>query len=144
MNSRLLELAQQAGLSKNHANDREYTGNLDWRRLSELIIQDCISQVEKTYAGSIHSHAGTWNSAVQKAVLQIKQHFGVEEPVKRLVIGYCERDEGYYPMYAPEQGRIVTHAFILCKYCNGAISPVAGPRSDAVCLTCYEKDPDER
>ena len=61
----------------------------------------------------------------------------------RELIGYTEREEGYYPMYAPPKGSIVTQAFILCKYCNGAISPNSGPRSDAVCIPCYEKDPDE-
>jgi len=63
---------------------------------------------------------------------------------ERKHIGYTEREEGFYPMYAPEEGSIVTQAFILCKYCNSAISPNMGPRYDAVCLTCYEKDPDER
>jgi len=57
--------------------------------------------------------------------------------IERKLIGYTERDEGFYPMYAPLQGSIVTQAFILCRYCQGAISPNMGPRSDAVCLTCY-------
>ena len=60
------------------------------------------------------------------------------------LIGYTEREEGFYPLYESKPGGIVTQAFILCKYCNSAISPNMGPRYDAVCLTCYEKDPDER
>ena len=63
---------------------------------------------------------------------------------ERELIGYTEREEGFYPLYAAPRGSIVTQAFILCKYCRGAISSCMGPRSDAVCLTCYEKDPDER
>lgn len=63
---------------------------------------------------------------------------------KRNLIGYTEREEGFYPLYEAEQGTIVTHAFILCKYCNGAISPNRGPRYDAVCIPCYKKDPDVR
>ena len=63
---------------------------------------------------------------------------------KRQLIGYTEREEGFYSLYEPPAGSIVTQAFILCKYCDGAISPCMGPRSDAVCLTCYEKDPDAR
>jgi hypothetical protein len=47
-------------------------------------------------------------------------------------------------LYESPKGSIVTQAFILCRYCQGAISPTMGPRSDAVCLTCYEKGPDER
>jgi hypothetical protein len=59
-------------------------------------------------------------------------------------IGYIEREEGYYKLYAPEKGSIVTRAFILCKYCNGAIYSCMGPRDDAVCFKCYEKEPELR
>ena len=63
---------------------------------------------------------------------------------ERKLIGYTEREEGFYPLYASHRGFITTAAFILCKYCRGAIDSMGGPRYDAVCLTCYEKDPDER
>lgn len=59
-------------------------------------------------------------------------------------IGYIEREEGYYKLYAPEKGSIVTQAFILCKYCNGAIYHCMGPKYDAVCLDCYAKEPELR
>ena len=63
---------------------------------------------------------------------------------ERKIIGYTEREEGFYPMYESQRGYITTCAFILCKYCRGAIDSMGGPKYDAVCLTCYEKDPDER
>jgi len=63
---------------------------------------------------------------------------------QRELIGYTEREEGFYPLYAPEKGYIVTHAFIFCKYCEGSIYHCMGPRYDAVCLTCYKKDPELR
>lgn len=53
-------------------------------------------------------------------------------------IGYTEREEGFYKLYAPLKGSIVTQAFILCKYCRSSIYHCMGPRSDAVCLPCYE------
>ena len=59
-------------------------------------------------------------------------------------IGYTEREEGYYKLYAPLKGSIVTHALILCKYCTSVIYPCMGPKYDAVCLNCYEKDPELR
>lgn len=62
----------------------------------------------------------------------------------RELIGYTEREEGYYPMYESPRGSIVTHAFILCKYCRAAIASHGGPRYDAVCLTCYAKEPELR
>lgn len=45
---------------------------------------------------------------------------------------------GYKPIYAPQRGAIVTHAFIHCSLCGAAISAVNGPVSDAVCLSCSE------
>ena len=51
---------------------------------------------------------------------------------ERKLIGYAEREEGFYPMYESKPGSIVTQAFILCKYCRGAIYPCMGPRYDAV------------
>ena len=59
-------------------------------------------------------------------------------------IGYIEREEGFYKLYSPPKDSIVTHAFILCKYCNGAIYHCMGPKYDAVCFTCYDKDPELR
>ena len=62
----------------------------------------------------------------------------------RKLLGYTERPEGFYPLYAAGKGYIVTQAFIHCKYCNSAISPCMGPRSDALCIPCYEREPDDR
>jgi hypothetical protein len=68
----------------------------------------------------------------------------IDFPDTRELIGYTEREEGFYPLYALPNGSIVTQAFILCKYCRGAIYPCMGPKYDAVCIPCYQKDPDER
>ena len=59
-------------------------------------------------------------------------------------IGYTENDDGYSPIFNPGAGFIVTQAFILCRYCGGAISPVMGPKYNAVCLSCYDLDSFER
>ena len=67
---------------------------------------------------------------------------GGMDPRDRELIGYTESFAGFLPLYAPAKGSIVTHAFILCKYCRGAISPCMGPRYDAVCLTCYDIETD--
>lgn len=63
---------------------------------------------------------------------------------ERKHIGYIEREKGFYNLYAPLKGQIVTRAFVLCKYCNGYIYHCTGPKQDAVCFTCYEKDPELR
>lgn len=61
----------------------------------------------------------------------------------RTLLGYVEREEGYYPIYKSKPGGIVTRAFILCKYCNAAISGHGGPKHDAVCIPCFDT-PDRR
>ncbi len=43
---------------------------------------------------------------------------------------------GYQPIYEPLPGQIVTHAFIVCSICGGAISGSMGPRDGCVCLRC--------
>lgn len=62
---------------------------------------------------------------------------------ERKLIGYAEREEGFYKMYEPPKGSIVTHAFVMCKYCNSVIYHCTGPKYDAVCIPCFE-DPDRR
>jgi hypothetical protein len=67
MNERLLELAKQAGLKKDHASDREYIGDFDWRQFAELIIRECAD------IATMNTHQyDTTGSYVLK-------HFGVEE-----------------------------------------------------------------
>ena len=58
---------------------------------------------------------------------------------ERKHIGYIEREEGFYKLYAPVKGSIVTQAFILCKECGCSIYPCMGPRTDAICFECYGK-----
>ena len=62
----------------------------------------------------------------------------------RKQIGWIEREEGYYKLYEPPKDSIVTRAFVLCKYCNTTIATCMGPKYDAVCFDCYEKDPELR
>ena len=78
--------------------------------------------------------------ALRKAINSEKDQMRMD----REHIGYIEREEGYYKLYASPKGSIVTHAFILCKYCNGSIYHCMGPKYDAVCFSCYEKDPELR
>ena len=57
------------------------------------------------------------------------------------LIGYTEAEDGkLMPLFAPERGSIVTHAFILCSRCGGSVYHCMGPRYNAVCLTCAEKE----
>jgi hypothetical protein len=57
------------------------------------------------------------------------------------LIGYTESEDGTLtPLFAPGRGSIVTHAFILCSRCGGSVYHCMGPRYDAVCLTCAEKE----
>lgn len=62
----------------------------------------------------------------------------------RKLIGYTEREEGFYCLYEPKPGAIVTQAFILCRYCNSVIYNCMGPKHDAVCINCVKTGNYER
>ena len=69
MNERILELAKQAGLKKEHGSDREYIGDFDWRQFAALIVRECVGLLPE----DCQSKNGCHNSWV------MKEHFGVEE-----------------------------------------------------------------
>jgi hypothetical protein len=70
MNERMLEIAKQAGLKKDHASDREYIGDFDWRLFGDLIIRECADILDKQIAPSNHP----MNSLGHK----LKEHLGVK------------------------------------------------------------------
>jgi len=70
MNQRTLELALQAGLKKDHASDREYTGEFDWREFSQLMVQECQTVVK--WAISV-------DATIDRVPGLIKEHFGVDQ-----------------------------------------------------------------
>jgi len=53
---------------------------------------------------------------------------------ERKIIGYTLE-----PIYETPKGAIVTHAFILCTSCGGAVSCHGGPCINALCLNCIDK-----
>lgn len=67
MNERIQELAQQAGLKKDHGSDREYVGDFDWRQFAELIIKECATVQHKRFCE--HGDV-SWDI--------LMEHFGVE------------------------------------------------------------------
>ena len=54
------------------------------------------------------------------------------------IIGYVQREEGYYAIYKPAKGIIQTAALITCKRCDTIIAGMGGPKPDAICIGCYE------
>jgi len=65
MNERLIELAKQAGLKKEHGSDREYMGDFDWRQYAELIVRECSRKLE--------------SDGMVEVAMELKEHFGVKE-----------------------------------------------------------------
>lgn len=70
MNDRILELARQAGLKKEHASDREYIGDFDWREYTRLIVQECVSMA-KGYELALGRDNQLSNA--------MREHFGVKQ-----------------------------------------------------------------
>lgn len=68
MNERMLELALKSGLMREHASDREYIGDFDWRQFAELIVKECVVVAD-------HSNV-TGKSIIGE---RIREHFGVDK-----------------------------------------------------------------
>lgn len=75
MNERMMDLARQAGLKKEHGSDREYIGNFDWRMFGELMIQDCVTQVALLGISNFENEDIMW--AVETSIENIKERFGI-------------------------------------------------------------------
>ena len=76
MNERMLELARQAGLKKDHASDREYIGDFDWRMFAEFIVRECMSC--STWVGEVNNNPVEPIHTAHAINKRIKKHFGVE------------------------------------------------------------------
>jgi hypothetical protein len=75
MNERVKELALQAGYKK----DMFGVGHWDMpecKKFAELIVRECVNQCEQNIVGMVGSHANTHNSAVQKCMNSVTEHFG--------------------------------------------------------------------
>lgn len=79
MNERILELAKQAGLKKEHGTDREYIGDFDWREFAELIVRECISTIENAENGYQDYRNQIEDGMRNHCISLIKNEFGVEE-----------------------------------------------------------------
>ena len=89
MNERLLELAKQAGLKKEHGSDREYIGDFDWREFAELIVKSILDRLESER--EYYANPGTYQfleyytkmsakeDALRDAISMIRSDFGVLE-----------------------------------------------------------------
>lgn len=87
MSERILELAKQAGLRKDHASDREYIGDFDWRRFAELIQQAIYDDVKQELIEDeviniepdrdVREYLKGCNGGIVDALYHIK-NFGVE------------------------------------------------------------------
>jgi hypothetical protein len=77
MNERMLELAKQAGLKKDHASDREYIGDFDWRLFGDLIVRECADTAyQSLYEDRVFDDVP---ANIRCNVMDsIKQRFGVE------------------------------------------------------------------
>ena len=79
MNERIKELVVESGNGQFH-NGKFYPhiGSRtakDWEKFAELIVKECISQVDK----SNYNSGDEWDKAMECAANNIREHFGVEE-----------------------------------------------------------------
>jgi hypothetical protein len=72
MNERIQELIEQSKCLSDGYN----TGAVDLEKFAELIVQDCISQTAMIGVSNSDDPDVVWT--VDKAIQNIKQHFGIE------------------------------------------------------------------
>lgn len=77
MNERMLDLALQTGLKKDHASDREYVGDFDWRLFAELIVQDCVSEIALMGVVNFEDENISW--CCSQLTHSIKTKFGLTQ-----------------------------------------------------------------
>lgn len=90
MNARMLEIAVQAGLKKDHASDREYVGDFDWRLFGDLIVEECLCLLKES-----------------------KQHY--TDASKHVVEGH---EEYYMATSAKEYALSDAISYIMCRFEN--------------------------
>jgi hypothetical protein len=76
MNARMLELARQAGLKKDHGSDREYLGDFDWREFADLIAKECMAC--SRWVGTVNKHPGEPIHIAMAINKRITQQLGVK------------------------------------------------------------------
>jgi hypothetical protein len=84
MNKRIKELVKQAGLEFDNDSALEsepiyYITQKDLEKFAELIVRECISQIENLSPGYEDYRNQIEDAFRRDCVDQLKQHFGVEE-----------------------------------------------------------------
>jgi len=82
MNERIRQLAEESGITDNNLSDGNMSHN-DLKKFAELIVQECIEQVEPTQHHQVwaQSYLGGVDGLdlLSSKIKDIKKHFGVEE-----------------------------------------------------------------
>ena len=78
MNERIQELAEQATTYIEPTLTSGEGWIFDKEKFAELIVQECVGVVEKRFMGDFNRE----DMEVRRCVVDLKQHFGVEEQVQ--------------------------------------------------------------
>jgi hypothetical protein len=68
---KILELAKEAGLRKEHGSDREYIGDFDWRLFAQLISQNTCKRCGKVHNGPAFDEQVAINKAGDEIAREI-------------------------------------------------------------------------
>ena len=83
MNQRMKELVEQCTIYFNDSDpDSILMGmikSFDKEKFAKLMVEECIAKCQSNVIGMVGTHASAHNSAIQKCINSIKEHFGVEE-----------------------------------------------------------------
>ena len=83
MNDRIKELYIQTANETADGKEWAIGGLLNAKRFAELIVRECIEEIEFQYNGGREinetTHSPDWNEAIECVSAMVRIHFGVEE-----------------------------------------------------------------
>jgi hypothetical protein len=72
MTDKIKEFIEQAGIYPGSGQDSAEI-------LVNMVLRECLKEIEKNYVGAIGTYAGCHNTAVKRCSTNIKDRFGIEE-----------------------------------------------------------------
>lgn len=80
MNGKIEELIEEATTRYDRLGTELEGGPIfNKTKFAKLVVRECLQVIDNTAAGSIHSAAGPWNSALAKCKTSMCEYFGVTD-----------------------------------------------------------------
>lgn len=79
MNIRIKKLAEQATTDITDEFANWIGSDFDKEKFAMLIVEECLKQCSKNFAGAVGTYPGAFNTGVKRCVDSIREHFDYEK-----------------------------------------------------------------